>query len=235
MPTEMLQMAIPLIEIPVIAMLPEKLIKKKRTIYKEKKDRELKSYLTEGKRKAVQTGSLIAFTIAGLMQAYLAASIWMVIAYAVMYACCAAIMQIDADIRIIPNELLLIMMIDASAVKISQTIHAEDLWILLGAVIAMVIVFEALDKGVNTISRLFGAQAIGMGDIKLMSLLTFFYWGNTDQVIGWLTGFCIAVFGVLIPMLAAKKISRFSFFAFGPYIVAGVAGETVFAFIKNFV
>lgn len=37
MPTEMFQMAIPLIEIPVIAMLPEKLIKKKRTIYKEKK------------------------------------------------------------------------------------------------------------------------------------------------------------------------------------------------------
>lgn len=222
---------IPLLGAPFILGFTNRIIKKKKQDY-FKKGRMLETHLSDTQRMAMTAGSAAAFLMAGIMVAWMTTDVFITAIYAIMYTCCAMVMQIDADIRIIPNEILLAMLLDAAALKIAEAVKMQDGWNILYSAIAMAVVFEVLDKVVNTISRLFGAQAIGMGDIKLMSLLTFFYWGNTDKMIGWLLGFCIAVFGVLIPMLLMKKISKFSFFAFGPYITAGVAGEAIYAFIK---
>lgn len=222
---------IPLFGAPFMLGLPNKIIKKKKKYYLGK-GRVLDEHMNDTQKMIMTAGSAAAFLLSGIFVAWMTKNVLITVLYAIMYTCCAMVMQIDADIRIIPNEILLIMMLDAIAKKTMEAIQIQNGWNLLFSAIAMFIVFEVLDKVVNTISRLFGAQAIGMGDIKLMSLLTFFYWGNIDKMIGWLLGFCIAVFGVLIPMLLMKKISKFSFFAFGPYITAGVAGEAIYTFVK---
>lgn len=228
---EVISLVIPLFGAPLMLGLPNKIIKKKKKYYLGK-GRVLEEHMNDMQKMVMTAGSAAAFLLSGIFVAWMTKDILITALYAIMYTCCAMVMQIDADIRIIPNEILLIMMLDAIAKKIIEAIQIQNGWNLLFSAIAMFIVFVVLDKVVNTISRLFGAQAIGMGDIKLMSLLTFFYWGNMNQMIGWLTGFVVAVFGILIPMLLAKKISRFSFFAFGPYIAAGVAGEAIIAFAK---
>ena len=222
---------VPIFGAPFILGFPDKITTKKKKKYLGK-GKTLETHMSDAQRMAMTAGSAAAFLIAGILVAWMTRDIFITAVYAIMYTCCAMVMQIDANIRIIPNEILLVMLLDAAALKIAEAVKMQNGWNIINSVITMVIVFEVLDKVVNTISRLFGAQAIGMGDIKLMSLLTFFYWGNLDRMIGWLLGFCIAVFGVLIPMLLMKKISKFSFFAFGPYITAGVAGEAIYAFIK---
>lgn len=222
---------VPIFGAPFILGFPDRIIAKKKKKYYGK-GKTLEMHVSDAQRTALTAGSAAAFLIAGILVAWMTRDVFVTAIYAIMYTCCAMVMQIDANVRIIPNEILLVMLLDAAAFKIAEAVKMQNGWNILSSAIAMVIVFEVLDKVVNTISRLFGAQAIGMGDIKLMSLLTFFYWGNLDRMIGWLLGFCIAVFGVLIPMLLMKKISKFSFFAFGPYITAGVAGEAIYAFIK---
>ncbi|MGN8739549.1 hypothetical protein [Bilifractor sp. HCP3S3_D3] len=227
---EVISLVIPLFGAPFMLGLSNKIIKKKKKDYFDK-GRVLETHMNDTQKMIMTAGSAAAFLLSGIFVAWMTKDVLMTALCTIMYTCCAMVMQIDADIRIIPNEILLIILLDAIAKKMIEVIQTQSGWNLLYSAIAMIIVFE-VDKVVNTISRLFGAQAISMGDIKLMSLLTFFYWGNMNQMIGWLTGFVVAVFGILLPMLLARKISRFSFFAFGSYIATGVAGEAILAFAR---
>lgn len=126
----------------------------------------------------------------------------------------AAIVQIDARCRIIPNLCLLPMLILAG---LYIGFNYNKPWVDIPAsIITMLIICMALMALSNTAFHGY----FGAGDIKYLAVCGLLF-GTSAGMIGTLIGMIVTLLIYLIPMLTMKKLTMKSMIAFGPFIGLG--------------
>ena len=126
------------------------------------------------------------------------------------------ISRIDKKHRIIPSRILLVLfMIRVLTIGGEIFIDKADVMVIvlssvLGIVYGIVIFL---------VIRLFSKDSIGMGDIKLFSVIGFYIGSTAILPAMFITSIFALVYGVV--MIARKAISKKDTMSFGPFIAAG--------------
>ncbi|MBO5610328.1 MAG: prepilin peptidase [Eubacterium sp.] len=126
------------------------------------------------------------------------------------------ISRIDKKHRIIPSRILLVLfMIRVLTIGGEIFIDKADVMVIvLSSVLGIV-----YGSVIFLVIRLFSKDSIGMGDIKLFSVIGFYIGSTAILPAMFITSIFALVYGVV--MIARKAISKKDTMSFGPFIAAG--------------
>ena len=135
----------------------------------------------------------------------------------------ALIAIIDLRIRLVPNELVLVMLALGSAF---QVLHSGFGSLLTSAacMIAMIVLFTAAAGFV-------GFGKVGAGDVKLAAAMGLAL-GYPNIIIA-LAVLCAALFLYILTGLILKKLTLKSMFPFAPFMMTGMAAALVFIVFES--
>jgi len=128
---------------------------------------------------------------------------------------------VDLRIRLIPNELILIML----CLGVPFQIIFFGWSSLLPAFLCMI----AIGLVFTLVGRLVGFEQVGAGDVKLVAVMGFVL-GYPNIMIA-LTGLTVVLLIYCLGGLALKKLTRYSTFPFAPFLMFGtISALTNFIF-----
>ena len=125
---------------------------------------------------------------------------------------------VDIKARIIPNILLLFILI------LSLILHIlyEPIQSLVPDFVMMLMACLGLCSVVSIAGQIVGAfkGSMGAGDIKYIAVIAFSL-GTSGRFIYAVIGMAVSYFVVIIPLMILKKMGRYSYIPFGPFISFG--------------
>lgn len=140
-----------------------------------------------------------------------------IIRYLVLFCALGFCSYIDVKKRIIPNSVLLWLLLARTGLLVVEIVAASDLWkvmvlrMLLGAAASFVVLW---------IAALASKGGIGMGDVKLMTIVG--YYVGFESILSCITA-PMLLFGIFgLTLVAMKKIKLKDALPFAPFIAVGV-------------
>lgn len=139
------------------------------------------------------------------------------IAYSWFAASSVVLVLIDLDTRRLPNVIVVPSLVVGLIAFTLTWLLGADAWALPRALIGMVAMFASY-----AVIRFIRPDGMGGGDVKLAAVaglyLAWLGWGAL--VVGWLGGFVVGgLFGIAV--IAARRATRSSAMAFGPWLLLG--------------
>lgn len=158
--------------------------------------------------------SLLVFTAAGwFAAAELTENIIIAVLLALLFSSSILIAIIDIRIRLIPNELVLLMLVLGAGLRVSTASYLS----LLTSIVCM----AALMVMFTAVAGFVGFDKIGAGDVKLAGAMGFAlgYPGVVASLVVMSAGFfAFSLIGLLI-----KRLSMKTMLPFAPFMMSGMA------------
>lgn len=173
----------------------------------------------------ILVGYILLGTMAGLAFTYYQYSVYKVLKYICLIFGFILIAQIDFKKRIIPNQLLLVLLGIRIAIMLGEILTypsaaKEFIFHALGGLVGGFIIF--------LIGYFLSKKSLGMGDVKMVAVMGFYLGLSLMYVTVIISLLCAAGYGVV--QLVRKKIGLKDAVSFAPFLAVGTCISLVLGF-----